>query len=173
MACRLFVAEASFKPMLEYGQLDTQWHFNRNSYISIQENAFETVVWKMSAICLGLNDLTCWCLMMLTGISEQGNVTKYQIFALAVYYNVWLIVLYSKKWNEIWKTLWCPRFLSLYQAMFLVNISLLFLSQSRSLSLYNGSFLVIFLLFLLRSLSISLYAWSFLAICMLFLLHSR
>ena len=27
-----------------------QWHFNRNSYIFIQENAFEYVVWKMAAI---------------------------------------------------------------------------------------------------------------------------
>ena len=27
-----------------------QWYFNRNSYILIQENAFENVVWKISAI---------------------------------------------------------------------------------------------------------------------------
>ena len=27
-----------------------QWNFNRNSYIFIQENAFENVVWKMAAI---------------------------------------------------------------------------------------------------------------------------
>ena len=26
------------------------WHFNQNSYTFIQENAFENVVWKMSAI---------------------------------------------------------------------------------------------------------------------------
>ena len=35
-----------------------QWNFNRNSYIFIQENAFENVVWKMAAVfCLGLNVL--------------------------------------------------------------------------------------------------------------------
>ena len=27
-----------------------QWNLNRNSYISIQENVFENVVWKMAAI---------------------------------------------------------------------------------------------------------------------------
>ena len=27
-----------------------QWHINRNSYIFIQENAFENVVWKIAAI---------------------------------------------------------------------------------------------------------------------------
>ena len=27
-----------------------QWNFNRNSYIFIQKNLFETVVWKMAAI---------------------------------------------------------------------------------------------------------------------------
>ena len=34
-----------------------QWNLNRNSYIFIQENAFENVVWKMAAIFLGLNAL--------------------------------------------------------------------------------------------------------------------
>ena len=34
-----------------------QWNLNRNQYIFIQENAFENVVWKMAAICLGLNVL--------------------------------------------------------------------------------------------------------------------
>ena len=29
----------------------------RNSFIFIPENAFENVVWKMAAICLGLNVL--------------------------------------------------------------------------------------------------------------------
>ena len=32
-----------------------QWNFNHNSYIFIDENAFENVVWKMAAIFLGLN----------------------------------------------------------------------------------------------------------------------
>ena len=30
---------------------------NRNLHIFIQENAFENVVWKMAAICLGLSVL--------------------------------------------------------------------------------------------------------------------
>ena len=34
-----------------------QWNLNRNEYIFIQENAFENVVWKLAAICLGLNVL--------------------------------------------------------------------------------------------------------------------
>ena len=34
-----------------------QWNFNRNSYNFIHENAFENVVWKMAAICVGLNVL--------------------------------------------------------------------------------------------------------------------
>ena len=33
------------------------WNLNRNQYIFIQENAFENVVWKVLAICLGLNVL--------------------------------------------------------------------------------------------------------------------
>ena len=32
-----------------------QWNLKRNSYIFTEENAFENVVWKMAAICLGLN----------------------------------------------------------------------------------------------------------------------
>ena len=34
-----------------------QWHLNRNAYIFIQENAFQNVVCKMAAVCLGLNVL--------------------------------------------------------------------------------------------------------------------
>ena len=34
-----------------------QWNFNKNSYIFIEENAFENVVWKMVSIFLGLNVL--------------------------------------------------------------------------------------------------------------------
>ena len=34
-----------------------QWNLNRNSSIFIQQNGFENVVWKMAAICLGLNVL--------------------------------------------------------------------------------------------------------------------
>ena len=35
-----------------------QWNLNRNSYIFIHENAFENIVCKIAAICLGLNVLT-------------------------------------------------------------------------------------------------------------------
>ena len=42
------------------------WNFNRNSYIFIQENAFENVVWEMTAI---LSQLQC-----VTGLRESiGN----------------------------------------------------------------------------------------------------
>ena len=36
--------------MLLSGSLELQWNFNQNSYISIQENAFENVAGKMAAI---------------------------------------------------------------------------------------------------------------------------
>ena len=38
-----------------------QWNFNRNSYIFIQENAFENVACEMASICLGLNVLNEPC----------------------------------------------------------------------------------------------------------------
>ena len=54
MACRLVGAKPLSEPMLEYCQLDPwdklQRNFNQNSYIFIQESAFENVVWKMAAI---------------------------------------------------------------------------------------------------------------------------
>ena len=34
-----------------------RWNLHWNQYIFIQENAFENVIWKMAAICLGLNVL--------------------------------------------------------------------------------------------------------------------
>ena len=40
---------------------------------------------------------------------------NFRVVALAIYSNVWYIVLYWKIWNKIWKTLW---FLQSYQAMF-------------------------------------------------------
>ena len=47
--------------MLEYCPLTLrnklQWNFDRNSYILIDEIAFENVVRKMSAICFGFNVL--------------------------------------------------------------------------------------------------------------------
>ena len=36
-----------------------QWNLKRNSYIFIQENAFENGVCEMASICLGLNVLIC------------------------------------------------------------------------------------------------------------------
>ena len=42
----------------------TQWNLNRNLYIFIQENAFENIVWKMAAFCVGLNLLIlCYVLV--------------------------------------------------------------------------------------------------------------
>ena len=59
MACRLVGAKLLSEPMLEYFTSEIrkkrQWNLNRNLYIFIQENAFENVVWKMVAFCLGLN----------------------------------------------------------------------------------------------------------------------
>ena len=54
MACRLVGAKPLSKPMRGYCfwtiRNKLQWNFNRNSYILIQENAFENVVCDMVAI---------------------------------------------------------------------------------------------------------------------------
>ena len=55
MACRLDGTKPLSEPMLEYCELDPQeqklqWIFNQNSWIFIQENAFEKVICKMPAI---------------------------------------------------------------------------------------------------------------------------
>ena len=47
MACRLVGAKLLSEPMLRYCSLDPQ---DRNSYIFVKENTFESVVCKMSAI---------------------------------------------------------------------------------------------------------------------------
>ena len=55
MACRLVGAKPLSEPMLEYCKYSNltnklQSNLKRNSYIFIQENSFENVVWKMAAI---------------------------------------------------------------------------------------------------------------------------
>ena len=56
------------------------WNLSRNSNIFIQENAsFENIVWKMAAICLGLNVLR-FILVNLTGAMST---------MLHVWVNVW------------------------------------------------------------------------------------
>ena len=54
MACRMIGAKQLSEPMLEYCQLDhkdnLQWNCKWKSYIFIQENTFENVVCKISAI---------------------------------------------------------------------------------------------------------------------------
>ena len=61
MACRMVGDKLPFEPKLEYCKSDTrkrrQWNFNRYLYIFFQENLFHNIVWKMVAICLGLNVL--------------------------------------------------------------------------------------------------------------------
>ena len=58
MACRRVGAKPLSEPIREYCWLDKhQWISIRNSYFFIQENPFEIVVWKISAILLGLNML--------------------------------------------------------------------------------------------------------------------
>ena len=53
MAWRLVGAKPLYEPMFEYCSNlvnKLQWNRNRNSYISVQENAFEYVVCEMSAL---------------------------------------------------------------------------------------------------------------------------
>ena len=56
MACRQVGAKPLSNQMLGYCN-KLQWNLKRNSYIFIEENALENVVWKMASICLGLNVL--------------------------------------------------------------------------------------------------------------------
>ena len=54
MAGRLDGARPLSEPMMEYCWLDPyeqiQWNPSQNSYIFIQENAFQNAIWKMAAI---------------------------------------------------------------------------------------------------------------------------
>ena len=54
MACRLVGAKPLSVPMLKFVNWTLgnkfKWNINRNLYISIQENTFENVAWKMAAI---------------------------------------------------------------------------------------------------------------------------
>ena len=66
MACSLVCAKPLSEPMLEYYQMDPrnelQWNFYQNSFIFIQENPFENVVWKMAAILSRLQCVEILCL---------------------------------------------------------------------------------------------------------------
>ena len=59
MACCLVGAKPLSEPSIVNSNLRNklQWNFKQNSYIFIQENAFENVVWKMAAIFFSLNVL--------------------------------------------------------------------------------------------------------------------
>ena len=51
MACHLVGDKPLSETMIEYCQLNIfQWNIFWNSKVSIQENAFENVVWEMAAI---------------------------------------------------------------------------------------------------------------------------
>ena len=54
-----------------------QWNFNRNSYIFIQENPFENVVWKMAAM-LSRSQ----CVKMNSTKSRQGRVQMHGLYSL-------------------------------------------------------------------------------------------
>ena len=75
MACCLLGAKPLSEPMLEYYYLDPKeqisWNFTHTfySYIFIKENAFESVICEMVAICLTLNVL----------INGRGRMRKKQI----------------------------------------------------------------------------------------------
>ena len=55
-----------------------QWHFNRNSYIFLHENAFENVVWKMAAI---LSPPQCVNMHILTSMIADQILRQLTIFA--------------------------------------------------------------------------------------------
>ena len=62
------------------------------NYIFIQENAFENVVWKMAAICLGLNVLTHSGLVLPYGSTDVGQH----------WLSWWLTAWPSHYWNQCW-----------------------------------------------------------------------
>ena len=55
-----------------------QWNLHRNLYIFIQENVFENVVLKMTAICLGLNVL----IIIIHPVSHSGPVLGWGLLKL-------------------------------------------------------------------------------------------
>ena len=67
MACRLSGAKPLSKPMMTYCQSDhrnkLQWSCNQNKTTFMQENLFENIVCKMSAIlsCQLSYVMPCWC----------------------------------------------------------------------------------------------------------------
>ena len=71
----------------DFSVLKIQWNLNRNWYIFIEENAFESVVWKMTGICLGLNVLikVAW-MQQSYGIGHEdrvgGNMCMFTSFIL-------------------------------------------------------------------------------------------
>ena len=75
MACRLFGAKPLPEPMLAYCQLDSwekfRWNSNRNSTISIQENAFENVVRNLTTIFSRPQYLNWMQLISFTGGTEK------------------------------------------------------------------------------------------------------
>ena len=65
-----------------------QWNFNRNSYIFIQENRFECVVWKMAAILSRPQ-----CVKMIAIL--QKNTFCCELF----YHMIWIIDMFGKVIN--------------------------------------------------------------------------
>ena len=62
-----------------------QWNLNRNSYLFIQENAFENIVWKCRPFCLDLNIhvlihgfVVCWDEDMKTCSTDDFLSTSYE-----------------------------------------------------------------------------------------------
>ena len=57
MACSLVIAKPLSEAMLKIVNSipgnKLQWILNRNSFILIQENAFENIAWKMAAVLFG------------------------------------------------------------------------------------------------------------------------
>ena len=73
MACRLIGAKPLSEAMLDIVNWPLgnklQWNLNRNLHIFIEKDAFENVVKKLAAICLGHNVFSQECLISL-GISD-------------------------------------------------------------------------------------------------------
>ena len=101
MACRLAGAKPLSEPMLGNCCLDHRnkfkWTLNRHSYIFIQENAFENVVWEMAANRLGLNVLKELlffenkCTLILISLYTKTSNGQYVVISLFLFVeaNAW------------------------------------------------------------------------------------
>ena len=71
-----------------------QWNFTRNSNILIHENAFENVVWKIAAFCLGINVLRSLIVAKEESPFSMGLFNLMQVH----YFYLWISLMEVEIW---------------------------------------------------------------------------